>query len=141
MKEFECPAVLDNLRPVLALSSEEMIACSTLTGVRQRLFVVLEELFVNSVTHAYAGQATPGPVRVRIVADEDMVTLRISDRGSPFNPLELDDARRLANLENMQEGGAGLFLVKTLSQSVEYEYASGWNCVTVVIAAREGDEG
>ena len=47
MKEYECPAVLDNLRPVLAVAAEELIASGTETSLRQRFFVVLEELFNN----------------------------------------------------------------------------------------------
>lgn len=135
MKEFECPAVMDNLRPVLAMASEEMIAASTLTEVRQRLFIVLEEMFNNVALHAYAGQPVPGPVRLVLVAEEDFVSLRIEDKGQMFNPLELDDAHRLANLENMQEGGEGIFLVKTLASSVSYQYANGWNIVEITIGA------
>lgn len=126
---------MDNLRPVLAMASEEMIAASTLTEVRQRLFIVLEEMFNNVALHAYAGQPLAGPVRIVLVAEEDFVSLKIQDRGQRFNPLELDDSRRLANLENMQEGGEGIFLVRTLTSSISYQYANGWNIVEMTIVA------
>lgn len=136
MKEVQCPAVMDNLRPVLAMASEEMIANSTETSVRQRLFVVLEELFNNVALHAYSQSPSPGPVRICLMAEEDFVRLRVEDQGIPFNPLEKDDAQRLTNLDNMQEGGAGIFLVKTLTSSCIYEFVDGWNKIEVEITGQ-----
>lgn len=136
MKEMQCAAVMDNLRPVLAMASEEMIARSTEISVRQRLFVVLEELFNNVALHAYAQNPSPGPVHICLTAEEDFIRLRIEDQGIPFNPLEKDDASRLANLDNMQEGGEGIFLVKTLTSSFTYEFADGWNKIEVEITGQ-----
>ena len=80
MKTCEYPAIQENLRPVLSLLSEEMIACGTQTTVRQKIFIILEELFFNTVEHAYAN-AAPGPVRVTLVADMDAADLVVEDKG------------------------------------------------------------
>lgn len=132
MKEFEAQALPDNLRPFLALAAEEMIARGTETSLRQRLFVVLEELFNNISRYAY--QSGPaGPVRMRFAADEDAVELCMEDEGDPFNLLEFDDAKRVKNLLDLEEGGQGIFLIKSLSTSVRYARVNGWNRVDVLI--------
>ena len=134
MKTCEYPAIQENLRPVLALLSEEMIACGTQTTVRQKIFIILEELFFNAVEHAYANAPAPGPVRVTLVADMDAADLVVEDRGTPFNPLEVDDTDRLKNLETLTEGHAGIFLVKTLATSLDYSYENGWNRIRVLVS-------
>lgn len=135
MKEYTCPAIPGNLRPVLSVVAEEMIACGTDVGVRQRVFVILEELFNNVAYHAYADEAAPGPVRVVILADQDTVRLEIADRGKPFNPLEVDDGDRLARLEAMEAGHAGIFLVRTLAKELDYVREDGWNRITALVSA------
>ena len=133
MKEYECPAVLDNLRPVLAVAAEELIASGTETSLRQRFFVVLEELFNNVALHAYKDQPEAGTVRLAIKASQDYVELKVMDQGAPFDPTTYDDANRLQRLESMQLGGAGILLVKTLSSSVTYRREDGWNAVTAML--------
>ena len=133
MKTCEYPAIQENLRPVLSLLSEEMIACGTQTTVRQKIFIILDELCVNAGEHAYA-TAAPGPVRVTLVADMDAADLVVEDKGTPFNPLEVDDTDRLKNLETLTEGHAGIFLVKTLATSLDYSYENGWNRIRVLVS-------
>lgn len=133
MREYQAPAVMDNLRPLLALAAEEMIARGTETTLRQRLFVVLEEIFINVVVYAYASTSENGPVRVRLLADEDAVHLRVEDRGSPFNPLEYIDTRTFDDILEMEDGKEGIALIKALSRDVHYERLDGWNRLDVII--------
>ena len=133
MKQYQCPAIPENLRPVLSVVGEEMIACGTETGLRQRVFVILEELFNNVALHAYADRSSPGPVIITLLADMDSVQLQLADQGVAFNPLLVDDTNRLLRLEQMEEGHEGIFLVKTLASQVDYEREDGWNRVTVLV--------
>ena len=134
MKICEYPAIAENLRPVLSLVAEEMTSCGTQTRLRQKLFIILEELFNNSAMHAYADQPTPGPVRVTLACEPDSVSLLIEDRGMPFNPLkDVDETRRVHNLETLTSGGAGIHLVRSLSSSIEYTRENGWNRISVLV--------
>ncbi|MDD6088913.1 MAG: ATP-binding protein [Desulfovibrionaceae bacterium] len=137
MKEYECPALPENLRPILALAAEELSACGTIRDVRERLFVILEELFNNVAFHAYEGMEI-GPVRIQMAADQDSVLLCIEDRGVPFNPLNNEslEKNRLSNLESFEEGGAGIFLVKTLATNISYVRQNGWNQLKIFIETR-----
>ena len=139
MKEYECPAVPDNLRPVLAVAAEELIASGTETPLRQRFFVVLEELFNNVAMHAYRSRVLPGPVRISIKASQDYVELTVMDQGPAFDPTAYDDSDRLRRLESFQPGGAGIFLVKALSSALSYRREDGWNVVTSVMELPPGE--
>ena len=136
MKICEYPAIAENLRPVLTLIAEEMTSCGTQTRLRQKLFIIIEELFNNSAMHAYAGLPTPGPVRVTFSCDTDSASLLVEDRGVPFNPLkDVDEGRRIRNLETFTEGGEGIHLVRALASSIEYTHENGWNKVSVLVDA------
>ncbi len=134
MKIIEVTATMNNLRLVLASAAEEMMAAQTETSLRQKLFVILEELYNNVALHAYNEQKA-GIVRIELMADESTIQLRVADQGPPFNPLEYDDSQRLQNVLELKEGGEGIFLVKTLSSQVEYEYSNNWNRLNVIISA------
>ena len=69
-----------------------------------------------------------------LVADMDAADLVVEDKGTPFNPLEVDDTDRLKNLETLTEGHAGIFLVKTLATSLDYSYENGWNRIRVLVS-------
>ncbi len=135
MKYCEYPAIEENLRPLLSLVAEEMIACGSEMSLRQKVFIIVEELFYNTARHAYAAAPSLGPVRVTLHADMDAASLLIEDKGVPFNPLDLDDSNRLKNLETLTEGHAGIFLVKTLASSVTYSREDGWNKLQVLVTA------
>ncbi len=136
MKEYECEASLDNLQQILALASEEMTVAETEVEVRQKVFIVLEELFNNIVNYAYINKEIDKEfaiVKFWFIAEQDSIMLRLFDRGEAFNPLLHDDQNRLDNLDILQEGGAGIFLVKSLSSSVRYERENDFNMIEVII--------
>ncbi len=134
MRTLEITATMENLRLVLASAAEEMMAAETEITLRQKLFVILEELYNNVALHAYAGRKT-GVVRLELLADPNTIQLGIADQGPPFNPLEYDDSQRLQNVLELKEGGEGIFLVKTLATQVDYSYVDSWNRLDVLITA------
>ena len=70
--------------------------------------------------------------QLRMAVEEDgMVTLRLFDGGTPFNPLEKDDPDIMLSGEERGIGGLGIFMVKTMVDEVEYEYRDGCNQLTL----------
>ena len=53
------------------------------------------------------------------------------DNGIPFNVLELPDPDLTSSIENREVGGLGVHYVKTLSDSVEYEYTEKNNVLQI----------
>ena len=93
------------------------------------LKVVTDEIFSN-IVH-YSG-ATGSEILFR--NDADRITLVFADDGKPYNPLEAEEPDITAGLEERKIGGLGLFMVKKMAESVQYEYAAGKNQMTVVLS-------
>jgi anti-sigma regulatory factor (Ser/Thr protein kinase) len=53
------------------------------------------------------------------------------DNGIPFNVLDLPDPDLTSSIENREVGGLGVHYVKTLSDSVEYEYTEKNNVLQI----------
>jgi len=94
------------------------------------LNLALEELFVNSLNHGgCAGMENAVQVRLQLL--DRAVHLEFSDRGQPFNPLEVPEPDLDARLEDRPVGGLGLHLVRQIMRNVEYRRLGEWNRVTM----------
>jgi anti-sigma regulatory factor (Ser/Thr protein kinase) len=92
--------------------------------------LILEELFTNTITHGVAdGREIFIQVNLNIKKDELIMTYK--DNGIPFNVLELPDPDLTSSIENREVGGLGVHYVKTLSDSVEYEYTEKNNVLQI----------
>lgn len=90
------------------------------------------ELIANVKEHAYAG--APGEVDLELEFGQDTLTLTVSDKGPPFNPLMHEIPPEPTSLEAAPCGGLGLLLVKQFSSTVRYERSDdGHNRVIVQI--------
>ena len=115
----EVSAFLDNC--------EEEFSIPLKTGYS--LKVVADELFSNIVY--YSGAQT---AEILFQNEADRVTLVFEDDGKPYNPMEAEEPDITAGVEDRKIGGLGLFMVKTMAESVGYEYVSGRNRMTVVLS-------
>ena len=84
-----------------------------------RLNVVLEELFVNTVTHGH-GADTDAPIWITLEPKAPGVQVTYEDTAPPFNPLAHRPQRG-------KVGGLGVLLTRELSASREYAYLFGRN--------------
>lgn len=91
-----------------------------------RLAIVIEELFVNTVTHGYAGRdVTQGEVRLEIdLPAEGLVGIDYRDGGVAFNPLvdgpQQPEAGTEAEYLAQRQGGVGLWLLRHYARQAEY---------------------
>ena len=82
-----------------------------------RLQLVVEELFVNTVTYGHGGDPE-APVDVSVCIDADRVTLVYEDNAPAFNPFaKVESLDPAASLETRSVGHLGVFLI-TRSPSV-----------------------
>jgi serine/threonine-protein kinase RsbW len=97
--------------------------------------LALVEAVNNAIEHAYHGE--PGhPVMVVVDLTRDRLSLRISDRGAPMDPRQLDQAGKfaqpdLADLDTWSHRGRGLNLIKACMETVEYRADRGLNTLTM----------
>jgi serine/threonine-protein kinase RsbW len=95
-----------------------------------KLDLVLEELFTNVARYAYE-QPESGDVEVvyRVEAPGRLL-VQISDSGRDFNPLASDPPDFSRGLADRPVGGLGIFLVKSIAESISYHREAGRNTIS-----------
>jgi anti-sigma regulatory factor (Ser/Thr protein kinase) len=100
-----------------------------------RLRLVVEELFVNTVTHGHGGDSD-APVDITILLADDRVVLTYVDVAPPFDPFaEVQEPGADITLDERPVGRVGVFLVTRFATRYEYARAGEANRVTVELSA------
>lgn len=106
---------------------------------QMRLQLVVEELFLNVVTHGYP--KGPGPVRLSLSPIADGFVLVVEDEGPPYNPLVDSPVPDLdADIEDRAIGGLGVHLVRSMTSKQRYERIGDCNRLSLVFA-NPGEDG
>lgn len=88
--------------------------------------LALEEAITNVIMYAYPS-GIDGPVYLEAVISEGKATFILSDTGKPFDPTKAEEVDVTLAAEDRPIGGLGIHLVRTIMDSVSYEYLSGKN--------------
>ena len=88
--------------------------------------LALEEAAANVVNYAYPEGET-GIIELEADITPAGITFTMSDRGKPFDPTAAPDADINASVEDRPIGGLGIHMVRTLMDSVSYQYKDGKN--------------
>jgi len=94
-----------------------------------KIDVCLEEIFANIAHYAYDGKE--GDMTFQIDHIDDYFKFVFIDAGMYFDPLKKDDPNIDASAEERDIGGLGIFMVKKMMDSVEYEYKDNKNILTL----------
>lgn len=84
------------------------------------LYLALEEWVANVIGYAYP-KGMRGHVEVTADVSDGMLTLVIKDHGMPFDPTQQAEVDVDANLNDRAIGGLGIYLVRTIMDTVTYE--------------------
>ena len=127
------------------LASQEFAECTMKEKLTFRL--ACEEIIMNVIFYAYPEnvegfidvdvQKAPLPVPAAlseasaVAASTARITIRFTDGGIPFNPLEREkpDTQMAWKLRDI--GGLGIFLVIKKMDEVRYTYADNHNILTI----------
>ena len=101
-------------------------------AARYNIELVFEEIVLNIVRH---GQAT-ADIDVTITFDDTETILIFEDDGVPFNPRDYTQRSAPASLDEVQVGGLGIALVKSISSHMNYERTKDGNRLLVAVPAR-----
>lgn len=125
------PAELSELDKVLAFADGELEKAGCPMKMQTEIDVALEEIFVNIASYAYPGEK--GTAEIDVCADESerCITIRLSDSGLKFDPLAKPDPNTSLTANERSIGGLGIFMVKKMMDSVEYEYKDQMNILTL----------
>lgn len=93
--------------------------------------VILEELFTNVIKY---GGVKPGGecCAIELTHAGNALTLRFTDNGIPFNPLERDEVDTSKPIGERPIGGLGIHFIKKLTDSRHYERKGERNVFTLV---------
>lgn len=98
------------------------------------VLTAIEEIFINIASYAYGpngGEATVSLHCPDAGAQKKIVTVRIEDVGTPFDPVAYDSAAGMAqNARTLTPGGLGIYLVKNSMEGLSYRRAGGKNILT-----------
>lgn len=92
--------------------------------------LVLDELVSNIIKYGHDDEREH-EIRVFVSVDRDWLTISIEDDGRAFNPLEAPAPDLDLPIERRPIGGLGLFLVKSIMDTLEYRREREHNIVTL----------
>jgi serine/threonine-protein kinase RsbW len=94
------------------------------------LNLALDEIVTNVAKHAFPeGGEHHFTLQIRLSNEEFLA--RIEDDGIEFNPMDHPAPDLDAPLEVRKEGGLGIFLVRQIMTSIDYQRVEGKNVVTL----------
>ena len=91
----------------------------------------LDEICTNIVMYAYDDRPTPGDIRIEITRQLDSVVTRIIDNGRHFDYSTVVDPDLNRYINEQRRGGFGIYLVRNLNESVQYERVGNSNILTL----------
>jgi len=138
VSSIELPARLDQLHPFMefavSFASERGFAGRTL----QNIELCLEEALVNIFSYAYKN--TAGRAGVECLFEGGVLTIKVTDSGFPFDPLDVHSPDVHANMAANRIGGYGIVLIKKLTDDVRYTRENDKNILTLVFVKHDGPE-
>ena len=130
--EQSFPAKVEALSDVLGFVDRMLEGYECPMKIQMAICVAIEEVFVNIAHYAY-GEGE-GDMKLCIAFDEEnrVLTLRMSDKGVPFDPLKKPDPDITLSAEDREIGGLGIFITKKTMDAVAYAYENGENILTMI---------
>ena len=95
------------------------------------LNLAIEEAVVNVMSYAYP-RGTHGDVIIDLFVTDQQLTIAIIDQGIPFDPTSQVEADTSLSVEDRPIGGLGIYLVRQLMDSINYERIGGKNVLTLI---------
>ena len=95
-------------------------------GLANKIKLAVEEAVTNIIDYAYQN-GTEGNISVTIEADESRIRFILTDSGAEFDPTGVSKADTTLTVDERPIGGLGVFLVRNLMDSINYERVDGKN--------------
>ena len=126
------PAKVEALSDVLGFVDRVLESYECPMKIQTAICVAIEEVFVNVAHYAYGDGE--GDMTLGIGFDEESrnITFRMSDKGTPFDPLKKPDPDINLSAEEREIGGLGIFITKKTMDTVSYAYENGENILTMI---------
>ena len=121
LKTKEVRSELDGLPLVSDFVKGVMTEIGCSKAMISSIDIAVEEVYVNIASYAYDEDAKSKPAWISCGAYDDELIIEFRDMGVPYDPLQNEDPVT-GNPQEMSIGGYGIFMVKTIADSVSYQY-------------------
>jgi serine/threonine-protein kinase RsbW len=98
--------------------------------------MAVDEACTNIIEHAYGGEGR-GNIECKCQINDGELTVILRDHGCPFDPSSVPEPDIEASLEDREEGGLGLYLIRKLMDEVHFEFTSDAGNVLTIVKRRE----
>lgn len=131
MNELNIEATIDNIPTVTAWVDEQLEALNCPMKAQMQIDIAIDELFSNIARYAYNPKTGPAAVRVEVIEEPLAVIITFIDKGIPYDPLKQEDPNTKLPIEEREEGGLGIYMVKKTMDEVTYSYENGQNILRI----------
>ena len=126
--EISVPARFSALPALIAHIEQQAQRAGIGLKCQQRMQLVIEELFANTIRHGYRKECE-APVHLQVTCTEKQCRLRYSDNAPPFDLLHAPTAPTNPD----QIGGAGLKLIRHLTNSIRVQNTAEGNSLELIV--------
>ena len=99
-------------------------------SLAKKLRLAVEEAVVNVMEYAYSASRV-GSIEVRVMTDGHLLKVMIIDMGAPFDPTTIAKVDTSLSAKERKIGGLGIFLVREIMDSINYERVDDRNVLTL----------
>lgn len=122
----------DSLRVLYKALIEECEECSCKINIIKNLQIVVDEIYSNIKFYAYDPNKVGYVDFIVKFNNEDLtITLIFKDTGIAFDPTKKEEPDIKQDVSKRKIGGLGLFMVKSLTDSIEYKRAEETNMLYI----------
>ena len=133
MERLQLPAKLPSLTSFREFVNQAAVAAGVGPSGLLKIELVLEELLVNHVLHAYGPDEGDSEV-ICYRQEPAQFCLQIIDAGQPFDPLKQSAPDLTLAPGDRPVGGLGIYLVRAMADEVSYRREAGKNVLTACFA-------
>jgi serine/threonine-protein kinase RsbW len=130
-KLFSLPSSYEEVELVNRLIRGYLVEENVEEHLRNAVEMCLMEALNNCIKHAYRGEQNHS-IDVNVCIDSELMEIQIIDEGIPRESLVIKELDFDPNdIENLPEGGMGLFIIKQLMDELDYYTLNGKNYFTL----------
>lgn len=115
---IQIPSIIENIRMIESFIDNAKERFHLDDDMYGNIMIAVTEAVNNAIKHGNAGDSYKN-VSLRLDLDENLLKFIVQDEGKGFNFHDLPDPTAPENLD--KPGGRGIFLMKHLSDEVEFK--------------------
>ena len=139
---LDLPAIKENWSKVYEFVKDFMISLEISENIYTNLLIAVEEIFVNVSSYAYPNNIGNINISLEYNKLSRIIKIIFKDSGIPFDPTKKSKPNLKASPAKRKIGGLGIYMVKKISDTMEYLYSDNQNILSItkkIISNREMD--